>query len=248
VAVQTFVAKLYHYKIVSIKKFGWVSFLSTISLLGNAGTASAAQIYSPTSAVITSGATFPATFVNPASDINSSRNKSGLSSTFTSGVTDFDVYLATNPTHTVFPFSNSWFNNPLSATPAVTYDLGSILKVDRLALWNQSNITSFNLLSSTDNITFSTLASGLAPSNPTLITYPADVFSFASTNARYVRLASINCPLNTCGIGEVAFSANTTAVPEPSGMVGTSLVAAAFIGRRILKNRNQKAIASKLID
>jgi hypothetical protein len=68
-------------------------------------------------------------------------------------------------------------------------------------------------------------------------TYGADVFSFATTSTQYVRFEGLSCPFGACSIGEVAF-AQAQQVPEPLGIVGTSVLAMGLIGRKILKHRN----------
>src|SRR6185436_12877547 len=103
------------------------SLLSMALLLSS--TLMAGPIISPVSAVVNSGGTDPST------SIVNTLNRNGLSVGFTSGVTDFDTYLAGNPTHT-FGFTNAeWFSSSGTTTASVTYDLGSILLIDRLALW-----------------------------------------------------------------------------------------------------------------
>jgi hypothetical protein len=235
----------------SMKKLGWASLFSTVAMLGAASSASAAGIiFSPVSAVINSGA--PG-FGN----IADTYNQNGLSTSFISGVTDFDAYLALNPVHTNIFQGNEWFSNDPSNNAVVTYDLGSVLNIDRLALWNEesSGIGTLNLLYSTDNVNFSSLASGLTPFDNPLADYPAEVFSFASTSARYVRFEASGCPqpnpgsFNSCAIGEVAFSISAPReIPEPSGMIGTSVIAIGLIGAKVLKSRKKLAIAPDSID
>ena len=235
----------------SIKKLGWASLFSTVAMLGAAGSASAAGIiFSPVSAVINSG--------GPGfGNIADTYNQNGLSINFISGVTDFDAYLALNPIHTDIFAGNEWFSNNPSTSAVVTYDLGSALNIDRLALWNEeiSGIGNLNLLYSTDNVNFSSLASGLTPFDNPRGSYPAEVFSFATTNARYVRFEASSCPqpnpgnFNACAIGEVAFSISTPRqVPEPSGMLGTSAIAIGLIGAKVLKSRKKPAISINSID
>lgn len=218
-------------------------------MLGSVGSASAATIYSPTSAVINSG--------GPGfGDIADTYNHNGLLTNFVSGVDNFNTYLASNPVHSFIFSSNEWFSEANATSASVTYDLGSVLNIDRLALWNEdsSGFGSLNLLYSTDGTNFLSLASGLTPSyNTTDINYQSQVFSFAAQNARYVRFDGSACKTspvvgddNYCAIGEVAFSGSAaTAVPEPSGIVGTSVLALGLIGRKVLKNRNKQSIASK---
>jgi hypothetical protein len=228
-------------------KLGLASLLSAVAMMG-AGSASAAVIVSPTSGVIDIGGPGFGSLLN-------TYDQSGLSTGFISGVTDFDGYLALNPTHTTTFDGFEWFSNEGTTSATVTYDLGSSLNIDRLALWNEesSGIGSLNLSYSNDNITFSSLGTFAPFDNPSA-NYPAEVFSFASTSARYVRFDMSGCPqplpgsFASCAIGEVAFSVNANKVPEPSGILGTSVLAIGFIGRKVWKNRKKQAIVSKLID
>jgi hypothetical protein len=223
------------------------SLLSTVAMLGTVGSASAATIYSPVNGVINSG--------GPGfGNLADTYNHNGLLTNFVSGVDDFDTYLALNPSHSFLFSGNEWFSNLGNRSTTVTYDLGSVLNIDRLALWNEDSvgIGNLNLSYSTDGNSFSSLASGLMPSdNPINTNYQAQVFSFAATNARYVRFDASGCPqsgtVTFCAIGEVAFSGSplTTAVPEPSGILGTSVLALGAIGRKVLKNRKKQSISSE---
>lgn len=171
-------------------------------------------------------------------------NQASLSTGYTSGVTNFDAYIASNPTHTTIFGGFEYFGAAGTSALTVTYDLGAATRINALALWNEesSGIGLLNLLGSLDGITFTSLASGLVPTDNTLASsvYSADVFSFASTNARYVRFEASRCPqalpgsFAACAIGEVAF--RTAAVPEPQSwallIAGFGLVGATLRRRR----------------
>lgn len=157
-------------------------------------------------------------------------NQNGLSTNYTSGVTDFDAYIASNPTHTILFSGYEWFSNFGTNSATVTYDLGSVFNLSKLALWDEeiAGIGHFNLLTSTDGTNFTTLATGLTPpDNPDNVDYSATVFSFNTTAAQYVRLEMSGCPQSGgadrqyCAIGEVAFGAETgtsTDLPEPASL------------------------------
>jgi hypothetical protein len=164
--------------------------------------------------------------------INDTVNQRGLTSTFTSGVTNFDTYLATTPLHTDIFAGFEWFSNAGTTGATVTYDLGAVITIDRLALWNEesSGIGTLSLLSSKDGVTFTPLVSGLHPTDNPLADYPADVFAFTPTGARFVRLVASDSPQPDPGsfpaaaIGEVAFRvgsgnftiAGSVPLPQPN--------------------------------
>jgi len=194
-------------------------------------TPTAAQsIIRPVAATITSG--------GPGSgSIADTYNGAGLSTNFVSGVTNFDAYIASNPTHSFLFQDREWFSNLGTTSASVTYDLGSVFGIDRLALWNDeiSGIGNLNLLGSLDGSTFAAFASGLTPTdNPEGANYRADVFAFATQSVRYVRFDMSRCPqpepgtYDSCAIGEVAFrTAAVSTVPEPSTylLMGSGLLA-----------------------
>jgi hypothetical protein len=201
------------------------------------GRADAQFIVSPVDAVINAGG--PGFGL-----ISNTFDQSGLSQNYVSGVTNFDAYMALNPLHTqMFP-GNEWFSNSGTSSAVVTYDLGSVMSIWRLALWNEesSGIGTLDLWGSLNGLDFFSLALGLAPTDHlTLDPYPADVFTWASVDLRYVRFDMSDCPqpgiagFPSCAIGEVAFgTAAAVAVPEPLSLilVLTGLAGAGLVGRR----------------
>ncbi|WP_287519505.1 discoidin domain-containing protein [Okeania sp. SIO2C2] len=210
-----------------------------LTMLVGIDQAKAALIVSPVDATATSEFT-------PGAEIGNTINQSGLSIGFTSGVDYFDTYLGLNPTHTTSFFGNEWFTNFQSAPQTVTYDLGSVLAIDRLALWNDEadgGISSFDILSSNDGTNFSTVLSGVSPIiNPNFNRYPAEVIDFGSVvNAQFVRFEITGCEGSTfCAIGEVAFATAETAesVPEPTFLLG--LLAVGAFGATSLKGKQKQ--------
>ncbi len=200
-----------------------------------------AVIISPVSA--TASSEFSADF-----DIGNTIDQSGLSIGFTSGVTDFDTYIASNPTHTVIAPGFEWFTPEDVTTATVTYDLGSVFSIDRLALWNEegAGINNFNLLSSTDGVNFSTILSGVSPVDNPFTDYPAEVISFGSSvDAQFIQFDITSCPqvpttFNGCAIGEVAFSQGTT---QPIPFEAETSIALALLGgyMGVKKFRQRKA-------
>lgn len=190
--------------------------------------ASAGTIVSATGAVINSGGPGFGTLVE-------TYNQAGLSSNYVSGVTDFNTYLASNPLHTNGFAGFEWFSNLGTNSASVTYDLGVARTISAVALWNEesSGIGLLNLLTSVDGVTFTALATGLAPVDNPLTSYLAEVFAFSATNFRYIRFDMDRCPqapstFTACAIGEVAFDAGPSIivdVPEPMslGLMGLGL-------------------------
>ena len=95
--------------------------------------ASADVIRSPTSVISNSAGDYSATFSS-----TNMINQSGLSVGFTSGVTNFDTYIASNPTETAYD-SNGWDSLPGPTYPiTIGFDMGAVYSLSRLALWNDA--------------------------------------------------------------------------------------------------------------
>ena len=227
--------------------------LSALVVLAVPATAAAGPILTPVSAVIDSGG--PG-FGSINDTFNRVFDQNTLTTAYVSGVTDFDTFLGLDPLHTsqFVPVSGvgfEWFSNQGLTAATVTYNMGSLVWVDRLALWNEesSGIGTLNLSYSLDGVTFTPLASGLTPTDNVGLTadgqslepppfYGADVFGFGSTLLQYVRFEMSGCGLGNddfraCAIGEVAF-AQSEPVPEPATLlfVGSGLAGLALRRRR----------------
>ncbi|MEA5551388.1 PEP-CTERM sorting domain-containing protein [Anabaena cylindrica UHCC 0172] len=207
-----------------------------VTVFGAVEKAAAGVIISPTSAVInSSGPGF--------GSITDTINQNGLLTNFVSGVTDFDAYLATNPQHTLTFSGYEWFGNSGTTTASVTYDLGAVKFIDALALWNEesSGIGLLDLYSSLDGVNFSALSLGLTPIDNPLANYPAEVFSFSTIAAQYIRFDISQSPQPNPGsfpsaaIGEVAF--RQVQVPEPASIIG--ILGLGAFGVTTLRKRKQ---------
>lgn len=186
-----------------------------------------AAIISATSGVINSGGpgfgTLTETF-----------NQAGLSAKYVSGFTDFDTFVAR--TSHALDFKSEWYSNKGSTLASVTYDLGSVKRVNKFALWNEdgSGIGLLDLLVSTEGTIFSNLLSGLTPKDNREGNYYAEVFSFTATAFRYIRLDMSSCPQPkpgnyvACAIGEVALNevALDEVAPVPVPAAGLLLLGA----------------------
>jgi hypothetical protein len=206
------------------------------ALLGLAPAAQAGLILQPASASTNMG-----TFPNFSPD--NVRDQSGLSPPgYTSLVTDFDSYIASNPTHNSFSGLHAWFSATGTTTGNFDFALGAppggTFTIQSFALWNRGgdsllNVRGFELLAD-DNAAFSSPVSlGSFNANPN--TGPGgavlpEVFTFAPTSAAFVRMriTSNNGGGNT-GFGEAAFEvqASPAAVPEPASL---TLLAAGGLG------------------
>lgn len=148
-------------------------------------------------------------------------DQSGLSATYVSGVTDFSTFTAST-THATQSFANSYLFSP---TTAVGFDLGSVVDVNGVAVWNLVN----NPASAKDVALYADTNSSLADGYGTLIgnyslskalgadSNLATTQSFGSVSSRYFVLELLNSygggPM--VGLSEVAFSQMSAPVPEP---------------------------------
>jgi hypothetical protein len=184
-------------------------------------------------------------------------DKSGLSAPYVSGVTDFDFYLADNPTHTSLADKNEWFSKDYSLEPGfisqtVTYDFGALTSINGFALWNEefAGIGNTQLWWAAADGVF-TLFDTIFPADSAFgsPSYSAEEFEFDNAiDMWFFRLVILDCPgppssassNRLCGIGEIAFSADlgpkdsNSIVPLPAAfpLLASALGLFVWMGRR----------------
>lgn len=178
-------------------------------------------------------------------ELSNAINQSGLSATYTSGVTDFASFVATT-THNSNPAGfNSGFTNTQAPPGQFSLDLGAAVAIDALAFWDtqeSGSVHQFRLYADTNNVfgdggliligTFSATGGGFGEPQPV----SAQVFTFAPITTRFLHIDVINMQGGTNlipGIGELA-ARSAAPVPEPATLtlVGLGLAVAWCYRRR----------------
>jgi hypothetical protein len=206
--------------------------LAILALLTGGGAAHADFILDPATASTSMGTGFGSP--------NNVINQSGLSTTYTSLVTNFASYIASNPTHNSILNANDWISPFGTPTGNFDFGLGGTFTIDSFALWNfptPAGVVGFQLLASADSSFSSTTSLGTFTAHPNNVglatAVQPEVFTFAPTSAAFVRMVitSNNGDLNT-GFGEAAFSvqATATATPEPASVTLAVLGALGLAG------------------
>ena len=191
-----------------------------------------------------SSVTSPQGSFGGAFDIVNAINQSGLSAGYTSGLTDFDAFVAST-THNATGSLNSGFTGAQAPPGQFSLDLGALFTIDALAFWdtqNSGSLRSFNLYADDDQIfgngvgaligTFNATGGGFGGPQPTL----AQIFLFGSVSTRFLHVDVLTMEGGTNlvpGIGELAFR-SAEAVPEPSSI---ALLLAGLLGLGLARRR-----------
>jgi hypothetical protein len=172
-------------------------------------------------------------------------DQTGLLKTYFSGVTDFDTFLGLNPKHKNQGGPTSYFASSFTKPANVDFDMGSILNLTKLVLWNypfssSAGIIDFSIYSSTtSNFSMASLLGTFkANDDADNRLNAAQVFEFIDTQSRYLRL-SITSIANgeNVGFSEIAFEASSTpaVLPEPSTLAIFALGVLGLASRRLKK-------------
>jgi hypothetical protein len=177
-------------------------------------------------------------------------NQSGLSAGYSSGVTDFDTYVATTSTVGGANGLNAWFASSGNVVGNFDFDLGGSHLIESFALWSDpqpisnQGIRQFNLFAD-DNSGFSSpelLGSftaadancvGCTPAQADAFNL-AQVFGFTPTAASYVRLQILSNYGNTdtTGISEAAFEVAPVPLPAAAWLLLSGLGGIGALARR----------------
>jgi hypothetical protein len=200
----------------SVQFSGAAATLIGIGTISNDDTARVGTILQPTSVTTTMGS-FGAPWA-----ATKMIDKSGLSVSYTSNVTNFDTYIAGNPTHShnahqITPAdAQAWASSNNILTGTITFNLGSLFVVESMALWNRidAGIGGFTLLADADGDFTSGAVTVFSLWNALPGRSRAYVFSFTPTTAQYLRLQVLNDAHDFpfVSINEIAFEGNQLAV------------------------------------
>jgi len=205
--------------------------------------AKAGAIVGPIS--VTASSTFPDVYFRPPNLIN----HGGLLTDYFSGISDFDLYMAGDPQHSTIAKFSEWFSEEGQTGAVLTFDMGSVMLLDRLALWNEESLGAglVSVALSADGTAYTGMGSFSPTDWPSYLpSYGADIFAFAATPAQFIQLTLSGCPRpdafpgsgRGCGLGEVAFREAVAAVPEPFTM---AVFSAGLAGMILIRRRRAKS-------
>ena len=199
----------------SVQFSGAAATLIGFGTISNDDTARVGTILQPTSVTTTMGS-FGAPWA-----ATKMIDKSGLSVSYTSNVTNFDTYIAGNPTHShnahqITPAdAQAWASSNNVLTGTITFNLGSLFVVESMALWNRidAGIGGFNLLADADGDFTSGAVTVLSNRSALLGRSGAQVYGFIPTPAQYLRLQVLSDAHSFpfVSINEIAFEGDQLA-------------------------------------
>jgi hypothetical protein len=199
----------------SVQFSGAAATLIGIGTISNDDTARVGTILQPTSVTTTMGS-FGAPWA-----ATKMIDKSGLSVSYTSNVTNFDTYIAGNPTHShnahqITPAdAQAWASSNNVLTGTITFNLGSLFVVESMALWNRidAGIGGFTLLADADCDFTSGAVAVLSNRSALLGRSGAQVYGFIPTPAQYLRLQVLSDAHSFpfVSINEIAFEGDQLA-------------------------------------
>ena len=152
-------------------------------------------------------------------------DQSGLSSNYVSGETDFSLFASTTTAEFVSTSAPRALGGAATSAPIFEFDMGSIMSLAGLAIWNQSGSASVNLFDvygSLDGISYSLLGSNFGPPLKSNSEAPAYIASWTPQDMRFVRLDVLSNGgyASATRFNEIAFEQTTpVSVPEPSSLV-----------------------------
>jgi hypothetical protein len=217
-----------------VKSRIWLAGLAALSLVRSVP-ADAGQIRSPVSV-------FANTIGQAGGSTSHLIDQSGLAIPFISGGTDYDTYIALDPTSAVVSQTTGWAASTSRLPGYLEFDLGSELAISGFVLWNQSgklSVNSFALSSATDSAFTSNVTSlGTFTATGVLTAQTYDFPGDVTVIGEFVRMEIFSSnggsPFN---LGEVAF--DTEVIPEPLSLAGFCM---GFGGLALVRRRKTRGI------
>jgi hypothetical protein len=173
-------------------------------------------------------------------DVSQLVSQVGLTTPYTSGVTDAATYSSTHANS-----RDEWQAGPGVTTGFVSFDLGSVVGVDGFRLWNSSwftgpgpvDVNQFTLFADNDFDPSNGLGASLGTftATSTEADHPMQSFSFGTASTRYIQMQiESNHGGAGSGFAEAAFTGTTGTVPEPSilALLGISLAGMGFARKK----------------